>query len=158
MEILERLIVDVARLDREGEQYRGALLPETLDLEPGAYMEPAGELFYDLFIQDFGHELLVQGKVWQRIRALCSRCGRSFEYETREDEFTRSYEINDRTEFIDLTDDVREGIILTLSDYPICQENCKGVCQKCGKNLNEGPCNCPKEPESDTWAALDNLK
>lgn len=44
----------------------------------------------------------------------------------------------------DLDPLVREDIFLTLPQKILCKENCKGLCQYCGKNLNEGPCNCKK--------------
>ena len=43
---------------------------------------------------------------------------------------------------------VREDIFLTLPSKILCKENCKGVCQFCGANLNEGQCSC-KKPVSD---------
>ncbi|MBP5322006.1 MAG: DUF177 domain-containing protein [Kiritimatiellae bacterium] len=48
-------------------------------------------------------------------------------------------------------------MILTFPGYPICRESCKGLCPKCGKNLNDGPCGCRAESE-DCWAGLDALE
>lgn len=39
---------------------------------------------------------------------------------------------------------VREDIFLTLPSKILCKEDCKGVCQFCGANLNEGQCSCKK--------------
>ena len=39
----------------------------------------------------------------------------------------------------------REDLLLDLPSKVLCREDCKGICPQCGKNLNEGPCNC-KEP------------
>ena len=58
---------------------------------------------------------------------------------------------------VDLTEEVREAMILTFPGYPICRESCKGLCPKCGKNLNDGPCGCRAESE-DCWAGLDALE
>ena len=145
MEILERLIVDVARLDREGEKYSGELVPEALDYGDDEYLKPIGGMRYDLFIEDLQHELLVRGRVSQTIQCVCSRCGEDFVREVEIPDFVCSIEINDRTDFVDLTEELREAIILTFPAYPVCRETCKGLCFKCGKNLNEGPCGCRDE-------------
>ena len=38
----------------------------------------------------------------------------------------------------------------------LCREDCKGLCFRCGKNLNEGPCDCKSEPDS-RFAVLQQL-
>lgn len=58
---------------------------------------------------------------------------------------------------LDLREVVREQILLNLPDQIFCKEDCKGLCQKCGANLNLIDCSC-KETETDPrWAALKNL-
>ncbi len=55
------------------------------------------------------------------------------------------------------TDDlVREDIILSLPSSYLCREDCKGVCQYCGKNLNTGSCSC-RAPADPRLAALRQL-
>jgi uncharacterized protein len=61
-------------------------------------------------------------------------------------------------EKIDLTDLVREQILLDLPTQILCQEDCKGLCQKCGANLNEVNCNCEENEIDPRWSALKNLK
>jgi len=46
---------------------------------------------------------------------------------------------------IDLAPMLREHIILAAPMQPLCRENCAGLCPRCGKDLNEGPCQCPAE-------------
>lgn len=46
-----------------------------------------------------------------------------------------------------LGDLIREQVILAIPMQPLCNEDCKGLCQNCGKNLNEGDCGCsPNKP------------
>ncbi|MEP7212718.1 MAG: DUF177 domain-containing protein [Acidobacteriota bacterium] len=59
---------------------------------------------------------------------------------------------------IDLKDVVREQILLDLPVQVFCSEYCKGLCQKCGGNLNLVTCNCHDEEADPRWAALKNLK
>lgn len=53
--------------------------------------------------------------------------------------------INEEQEEIDLTEIVRESIVLSLPIKSLCNENCKGLCFECGKNLNKENCNCNTE-------------
>ena len=46
---------------------------------------------------------------------------------------------------IDLEDFLQEQLILNIELYSYCNPTCKGICAKCGKNLNEGDCSCPSE-------------
>ncbi|MBP5193415.1 MAG: DUF177 domain-containing protein, partial [Clostridia bacterium] len=43
---------------------------------------------------------------------------------------------------IDLTVPVEETVITSAPMVIYCRDDCKGVCPRCGKNLNEGECNC----------------
>jgi uncharacterized protein len=40
----------------------------------------------------------------------------------------------------------------------LCDEDCAGLCQKCGQNLNQGKCDCPAEEIDPRWAKLNELK
>lgn len=151
METQARLIVDVARLDKGGEVYRGELPPEALDYQDDEFITPAGPIRYDLFVEDLQTELLVRGKVSQVVRCICSRCAEPFELDAGDPEFLVSLEISQRTDFVDLTAELREAIILSFPGYPVCHEACKGLCPHCGKNLNDGPCLCG-ERESEGGA------
>lgn len=54
---------------------------------------------------------------------------------------------------LDLRPAVREEWLLAAPAFPVCREDCQGLCPKCGADLNAGPCACP--PDGDPrWAAL----
>ncbi|HUF03940.1 MAG TPA: DUF177 domain-containing protein [Aridibacter sp.] len=59
---------------------------------------------------------------------------------------------------IDLRDVIREQILLNLPARPLCKEDCKGLCEVCGGNLNKVSCDCEQEETDPRWAALKNLK
>jgi len=59
---------------------------------------------------------------------------------------------------IDLTELVREQILLALPDQIFCREDCKGLCQKCSANRNLIDCSCEEKEVDPRWAALKNLK
>ena len=94
----------------------------------------------------------------QDFEAVCSRCGGDFDFTVKVPDFTVSVEVDDKTEYVDLTDEARQSIILALPTYPVCRPDCLGVCTSCGKNLNEGPCKCKREETDDRWGALEGLK
>lgn len=50
---------------------------------------------------------------------------------------------------IDLTEAIRQAVLLGVPMVPLCKEDCAGLCTQCGHHLNLGPCGC-KEPEVDT--------
>ena len=59
---------------------------------------------------------------------------------------------------IDLSELVREQILLNLPEQVFCSEDCRGLCAKCGANLNEASCRCDEEEIDPRWAGLKNLK
>ncbi|MBR3569785.1 MAG: DUF177 domain-containing protein [Oscillibacter sp.] len=98
--------------------------------------------------------------------AVCDRCGKRFPL-PKTTEFrcllAESAEDYDNDEIVLLQDgkaDVgelaRAAFVLDMDAKTLCSEDCKGLCPRCGANLNEGPCSC--KPEADPrWAALSAL-
>lgn len=81
----------------------------------------------------------------------CSRCLEAFIYPIDidiEERFTNNKELQDEeimfvdSNSINIADIVENIIISTLPIKKLCADNCKGLCQSCGKNLNQGPCQC----------------
>lgn len=72
-----------------------------------------------------------------------------------EDDRVRHFEGNE----INLADYVWEEVVLTAPAKFLCDESCKGLCPRCGANLNLGPCACPKqaEPGGGGFAALKDM-
>ena len=82
-------------------------------------------------------DLNIQGIIF----ADCSRCLNEFEWVFNKD-IQLSYCLDSSDVFIDLKPKIREEIILDYPIKPLCSLSCKGLCLKCGKNNNEGGCNC----------------
>ena len=112
--------------------------------------------------------LMMEGQVSTTIHGICDRCAGSFDREVtfpidvvlvtelaneeNEDEWVFPLE----GDSADLDDIVRTVFVLNLDSKLLCKEDCKGLCPKCGKNLNDGPCNCQKELDP-RFAALKQL-
>lgn len=58
---------------------------------------------------------------------------------------------------IDVTDSVGESLILSLPMKPVCKDNCKGLCVKCGANLNIETCECSTKKFDSGWNKLYGL-
>ena len=60
--------------------------------------------------------------------------------------------------YIDLTDDVRDYLMLAVPMKKLCKEDCKGLCYKCGADLNMGNCECTENEIDERWNKLLELK
>ena len=59
---------------------------------------------------------------------------------------------------ININDDVRDSLILAVPMKKLCKEDCKGLCYKCGTDLNKNTCNCSENETNDRWDKLLELK
>ena len=50
-------------------------------------------------------------------------------------------------DYIDVDEVIVTAYVLNMEQRFLCREDCKGLCDKCGKNLNEGPCDCKAETD-----------
>ena len=112
--------------------------------------------------------LMMKGNVSTTIHGICDRCATEFSRkidvpidavlvtelsnEENEDEWVFPL-VGDSA---DLDDIVRTVFVLNLDSKLLCKDDCKGLCCRCGKNLNDGPCTCEKEIDP-RWAALKQL-
>ena len=71
----------------------------------------------------------------------CSCCLNEFNAEFKKN-LQLNYAVSNLEPVIDLNPDIRDEIILGYPMRPLCRPDCKGLCSRCGKNLNEGECNC----------------
>jgi uncharacterized protein len=55
---------------------------------------------------------------------------------------------------VDLGEAIREEMILAAPTFVLCREDCKGLCPRCGADLNEGPCGCVDDDRDPRWDAL----
>jgi uncharacterized protein len=59
---------------------------------------------------------------------------------------------------MELSEVLREHILLSLPMHKVCREDCAGICPKCGENRNTANCQCTEELVDDRWAALRGLR
>jgi uncharacterized protein len=58
---------------------------------------------------------------------------------------------------LDLTELIRQNLLVNIPFAPLCSEDCAGLCPRCGKNRNEGPCGCPEEDPGQRLSPLGEL-
>jgi uncharacterized protein len=108
------------------------------------------------------------GGLTTHVRAVCRRCLAEVEVAIEQPVevlFTddaaaddpAAYVIDPDAAELDSGQAVREELILAVPDYVLCSDGCKGLCPRCGTDLNTGTCQC--KPETDMrWSALEKLR
>jgi uncharacterized protein len=141
-----------------------------------AWLETPVDVGFTLFPS--GKELRVAGSLETAIRYRCSRCLKEFVQPFTEDfdlsyspqprcdgkaaEIELNYEDMDIGYYDGLRFDVNalalERIELSIPMQHVCRDDCKGLCYKCGADLNENTCFCKEEPDVRLSALIDFKK
>ncbi|MFC1859950.1 DUF177 domain-containing protein [Thermodesulfobacteriota bacterium] len=122
----------------------------------------------------------IEGTLQTSLRIPCSRCLNGFEIPLQHS-FALTYtqdvseakpvagaeiEITEyetglipyRGKEISLREGIQEQLVLALPLRPLCTASCKGLCPRCGANLNEGECGCDRSAVDSRFAVLKNFK
>ncbi len=134
----------------------------------------------DLRVYRIGDLVEVEGNLETRVRLSCSRCLCKFETQITSDfALTYAQEISDspetlsseevelshsdmgliffRGEEISFMEAIQEQVVMAFPLKPLCREACKGLCPKCGVNLNPGDCGCDHAAFNNKFSALKNI-
>ena len=102
--------------------------------------------------------ILVQGTLKNTVRCRCDRCLAFYDFGVELPEVCHFYKIAESKE-IDLTVDLREDILLIFPQRQLCRAECRGLCTRCGQNLNVRECGCQDAVEANgTWSALEGFR
>jgi uncharacterized protein len=117
-------------------------------------------------VTNTGGGFLLEAELTLDYQVSCDRCM----CETRQthkldfkEEFVSGHDIANETvygfsgDLIDLTECLRDQIILALPMKFLCSPECRGFCPKCGKNLNEEECRCSEEIINHQFELVKNL-
>lgn len=136
----------------------------------------ASDLTGEVKVTRLSDGVLVQGDVEADVHLQCSRCLEDItlpvdarleeqfqptvDVETgkaiakvQSDEDDTSFTI-DSNHLMDLTEPVRQALLVALPMRPLCREDCKGLCAVCGENLNYVDCGHTQDVEDNRWDAL----
>ena len=139
---------------------------EILELPPDADppLAPAGDIAYHLSAVMAGADLIVTGRASVPLATVCARCLDDIRVTIAVKDLCFHFE-KVRDLEVDLTDDVREELLLAVPSCFYCTPDCKGICPMCGANLNHASCSCDtrqaeSEPDAvapSPWDQLDAL-
>ncbi len=135
-------------------------IKERIDLEGVSLKSPVAA---GLEVRKTGKEVVVSGRVTAEVELECGRCLKRFRrdlalplevvYHPLEEIGSEGHELKDdemdlsfyRGEELDLLDLIKEQLLLGMQMKPLCSEEYKGLCPKCGTDLNTGTCTCEKK-------------
>ena len=155
-------------MDRPGQSVSFSTSVDLSDLLYGTTYPVSEPVIAEGSVRNTAGVLVMKGSVKTRIHGICDRCAADFEAnvefpvdvvlvkefanEENEDEWVFPLE----GDAADLEEIVRTVFVLNMDSQLLCKPDCKGLCCKCGKNLNDGPCSCQKELDP-RFAALRQL-
>lgn len=157
-----RVFIYINQIEEDGTQLIHQLDPKLLDLSESDHFHSAGEIGIDLWAKLVGTSVLVEGKITTSVTSECDRCLENYLIPIEINDYCHYFD--DFDDYIDLTDTIREDILLAFPTRTLCKEECEGFCPTCGTNLNISECECEEvdfeedeEESSNVWAAFDNL-
>jgi uncharacterized protein len=120
--------------------------------------------------------ILVKCALSSEVELTCSRCLSRFRHPLKisfEEEFLPTIDVTsgmplpqtdeagaftiDERHIMDLTEPARQYALMAVPMKPLCKADCAGLCQQCGKNLNQGNCDCPTREIDPRWSELTKL-
>jgi uncharacterized protein len=150
-------VVNLSLLRDGATRLEAAADGSSLDLPADEWPGPVEGRFT---VEKSGDRVSVRGALHATARLECVRCLERFDLpvdvpfevfaersgSTRRDDEAQ-LERDDLMRFhdgrqLDLRGDVREALLVEVPMTPRCREDCRGLCPRCGANLNEGPCSC----------------
>lgn len=145
-----------------------------LDKGPVHEFRVEGPIGVEISYYRAGTELFFSGELHAPTHAVCARCAEEFEQTSERDfRFVLTPQVvgyddkNDAEDLelsvyegneVDLSPLIREQLLLSLPTRPLCREDCRGLCPRCGANLNLVQCGCAAEDGDRRLSALRKLK
>ncbi len=147
-----------------------SFLPEKDGLLASVYgdIEFAEPIVVTGFVKNMAGYMILSADVKVKYNTICARCAEPvtgiLEISFEKDIATSDDVSSDNDDYIiiedkklDVLPSVEEQLMLEMPAKTLCREDCKGLCQRCGKNLNEGPCSCETKEVDPRLAILKTL-
>ena len=106
--------------------------------DPGYFIAP---LDVQAKVNRVSDTVLAKTKVRGKYRSACARCLAEIERDWNGN-FLFDFSVDKQTKAVELDEDIRQEVLLNLPPRVLCKEDCKGICPKCGADLNSEPCKC----------------
>ncbi len=160
--------IKISNLSDGSHQFRFVEPVNTLGLE----LPFEGNIEVEVEINKIHNQLILDSSILVNTVFECDRCTALFSKALRakygmvymlgvspvETESDNIAYLSAEADSIDISEDVRDFAILAVPMKKLCSEECKGLCSKCGKNLNQGDCTCSKDETDARWLPLMELK
>ena len=143
-------------------------------IRPLEGVEVVGPVAGEITVQNTGQLLLVRGRLRATVRMNCVRCltpteepiamaieeefaaaGAPADVDTIDREDPERSALHDYV--LDVREFVRQQVAINTPMASLCRPDCQGLCPTCGRNLNEGPCDCQPEGDAGPLAKLKDL-
>lgn len=131
--------IHIRKIRIEGIEISESLSPEWIGLTRKDNVRFVVPIAIEAKITRVEDEMFVQITANSQYGSFCYRCLEDMNSDWTAD-FTLAFDIDKQKEFIDISEDVRQELILNLPTRILCQEDCKGLCIDCGVNLNKNEC------------------
>ena len=132
--------IEVNQIPPEGMVLAEEIALGALDLETDL-IKFSGPVKVKAKVDKITNAVTVHLNVSAPVHLICSRCLEDFKIDFKKD-INLNYPVSKNELSVDLDPDIREEIILDYPIKPLCKSDCRGLCPKCGKNLNQGGCSC----------------
>ena len=144
-------------IDRPGESVSFSTSVDLSDLCYGESYPVSEPVLAEGVVRNTAGGLVMTGRIHTTIHGVCDRCASDFDEavefpidvvlvtELSNEEYEDEWVFPLEGDSADLEDIVRTVFVLNLDSKLLCKPDCKGLCCRCGKNLNDGPCGCQKE-------------
>ena len=177
------MLIKVRDLELRPLHFERDFQPGVLDLGPDvvqrtpAHAQGQADLVEEVEGQKRVADIRLRGSLATSIETPCARCVDPVQYDVKSDFDLLYRPINADShpeeasiseaeteisfyqgEGIELEDVLKEQVLLSLPAKMLCREDCKGLCPQCGKNLNQGSCQCETKISDLRWAALEGIK
>lgn len=156
------LVIDLRSLSSDGKDLVGSLPPSFFSLPEEDTVQATGPLNYQLHIEKDGSDLLISGELEADFSLQCGRCAESFPHRVHLDQYATELEIGEGLT-MDLTECVREDMLLALPSYPRCEDGnvqprecpAQGRFQSAS---DDGASAEPPKQDRAVWEVLDQLQ
>lgn len=153
------------------------LIAPALLIEDDSLASAEKKISFNATLYKAGESVSMAGELVANLKLTCNRCLALFDYEVHEKVTTiylpKSDEVPESEaelaredmdaqimdgENIDLLPPLRDALLLGIPMSRICREECKGLCSKCGADLNKTECDCKPDEDMSPFAKLKELK
>jgi uncharacterized metal-binding protein YceD (DUF177 family) len=154
--MFEPLTIPLEALEKGPFRLQGALPGHFLELENEVAIRNVGDVAYDLTAERLQQEVLIRGSIEAPMELECVRSGLFFSTIVRDSAFLRDYSIGDLEGDLNITEDVREAVVIEIPAYPVSPE-AQSEDFEIPRLPGEFQDDSPPGPDKSPWKDLDQF-